>query len=129
MTHDEFERMVAAGRFAMAWRANGNGYGIGQEIRDWLADGATVVVSGSREYLPQALKDFPDLKVVSVTVSPLVLRGRLQKRGRESAEEIERRLERAAKFALPEGINSVEIRNDLAVEEAGKEMLAAILRH
>jgi ribose 1,5-bisphosphokinase len=127
VTHDEFERMVAAGQFAMAWRANGNGYGIGQEIRDWLADGATVVVSGSREYLPQALKDFPDLKVVSVTVSPQVLRGRLEKRGRESAEEIVRRLERAAKFALPEGIKAVEIRNDLAVEEAGMAMLKAIL--
>ncbi len=121
--------MAAAGEFAMAWRANGNGYGIGREIRDWLAEGVTVVVSGSREYLPKALKDFPDLQVVSVTVSPLVLRGRLEKRGRESAEEIEKRLERAAKFALPQGINALEIRNDLAVEAAGKEMLAAILVH
>ena len=129
VNHEEFERMAAAGEFAMAWRANGNGYGIGREIRDWLAEGVTVVVSGSREYLPKALKDFPDLQVVSVTVSPLVLRGRLEKRGRESAEEIEKRLERAAKFALPERINAVEIRNDLAVEEAGVEMLAAILGH
>jgi ribose 1,5-bisphosphokinase len=129
VSQEEFERMAAVGRFAMAWRANGNGYGIGREIRDWLAEGVTVVVSGSREYLPQALKDFPDLNVVSVTVSPQVLRGRLEKRGRESAEEIEKRLERAAKFALPDGINAVEIRNDLAVEAAGKEMLAAIIGH
>lgn len=127
VTHEEFERMVDEGRFAMAWRANGNGYGIGKEIRDWLAEGTTVVVSGSREYLPQALKDFPDIQAVSVTVSLQVLRGRLERRGRESAEEIERRLERAAKFALPEGVNAVEIRNDLAVEKAGVEMLSAIL--
>lgn len=129
VTHQEFERMVAEGRFAMTWRANGNGYGIGREIRDWLAKGETVVVSGSREYLPKALKDFPELLVVSVTVDIDVLRGRLERRGRESAEEIERRLERAARFALPAGICSIEIRNDVAVEEVGIEMLAAILGH
>lgn len=129
VTHEEFECMVVEGRFAMAWRANGNGYGIEQEIRDWLAKGETVVVSGSREYLPKALRDFPELMVVSVTVSVDVLRGRLEKRGRESAQEIERRLERAARFALPEGINAMEIRNDVAVEEAGEKMLVAILRH
>lgn len=124
---EEFERMVADGRFAMHWYANGNGYGIGREIVDWLCQGATVVVSGSREYLPQALRDYPDMKVISVTVSPKVLRGRLERRGRESAEEIERRLERATQFALPSGIAAVEIQNDLALDEAGEAMLAAIL--
>lgn len=128
VTHEEFERMAAEGQFAMAWRANGNGYGIGQEIRGWLAKGETVVVSGSREYLPKVLRDFPELTIVSVTVSLEVLRGRLEKRGRESAEEIDRRLERAAQFALPAGINAVEIRNDEALDKAGAEMLAIILR-
>ena len=127
VTSEAFDRMVADGRFAMHWHANGNGYGIGREIVDWLREGATVVVSGSREYLPQALKDFPDMKVISVTVSPDVLRGRLERRGRETAQEIERRLERAMQYTLPVGIAAVEIRNDSALDSAGEAMLGAIL--
>lgn len=127
VTLEQFERMVADGRFAMHWHANGNGYGIGREIVDWLREGATVVVSGSREYLPQALKDFPDMVVINVTVSPKVLRGRLERRARETSEEIDRRLERATRFALPSSVTAIEIRNDLALDEAGEAMLAAIL--
>lgn len=119
--------MLSSKRFAMAWHANGNDYGIGLEIDDWLRAGATVVVSGSREYLPQALRDYPDMKVISVTVSPKVLRGRLERRGREVSEDIERRLERAAQFALTSSIAAVEIRNDLALDEAGNALLGVIL--
>ena len=49
----------------MHWRAHGNGYGIEAEIRDWLSDGNTVVVSGSREQLPKALADFPEMLAFS----------------------------------------------------------------
>src|SRR6185369_620250 len=67
LSAEQFALMEAAGRFAMAWRANGNAYGIDSEICAWLAQGQTVVVSGSREYLPQALRDFPQLVLVNVT--------------------------------------------------------------
>ncbi len=85
------------------------------------------MVSGSREYLPQARKDYPDMKVISFTVSLKVLRGRLERCGREATEEIERRLERAAQFALPSYSAAVEIRNDLAIDAAGEAMVRAII--
>ena len=119
--------MAAEGRFAMQWSANGNSYGIGSEIRDWLKEGAIVVVSGSREYLSKARKDFPEIRVISITVSPSVLRGRLERRGRETAREIETRIKRAARFALPAGVASIEIGNDNSLDAAGEAMLAAII--
>jgi ribose 1,5-bisphosphokinase len=123
----EFEHMLAAGRFAMAWRAHGRAYGIDVDIRDWLARGLTVVVSGSREYLPQALQDFPRLQVVSVVVSPALLQGRLERRAREVPVEIERRLKRATQFTLPAGVPVVEIRNDADPDIAGRELLQIML--
>ena len=127
ISHAEFERMAASGEFSMHWRANGNGYGIGQEIRQWLDEGATVVVSGSREHLPRAMCDFPGLTVISVVVAPGVLRARLEKRGRESSVEIDNRLARAERFQIPPDVHAVEIRNDAAIANAGSEMVRAIL--
>jgi ribose 1,5-bisphosphokinase len=127
LTLDEFEEKVRSDAFAMHWRAHGNGYGIGREIRDWLQSGATVVVSGSRAHLPQALQDFPGLHVLNVIVDPVVLRERLLRRGRESAAQIEERLQRAARHALPPGVPRVDVRNDGRLADGEADMLAAII--
>jgi len=127
LTLDEFEEKVRSDAFAMHWRAHGNGYGIDAEIRGWLRAGTTVVVSGSREHLLQALQDFPGLHVLNVTVDPAVLRERLLRRGRESAAQIEERLQRAARHALPPGLPRVEVRNDGRLEDGEADMLAAIV--
>jgi ribose 1,5-bisphosphokinase len=123
-----FEDRVRAGAFALYWRAHGNGYGIDREILDWLRAGATVVVSGSREHLPQALRDFPELQVIHVTVDPAVLRERLLRRGRETAEQVDERLARAGQYALPAGAHVTEVRNDRSLAEGEAGMLAAIVR-
>ena len=126
VTAEQFALMTAAVRFAMAWRANGNDYGIGAEIRDWLGEGHTVVVNGSRGYLAQALRDFPHLEVICVTVNLETLRRRLEDRGRDSLQEIEGRLARAREFALPDGTAKLEIRNDQSVQAGGEALLEAI---
>ncbi|MBM3345966.1 MAG: phosphonate metabolism protein/1,5-bisphosphokinase (PRPP-forming) PhnN [Betaproteobacteria bacterium] len=126
LTSGEFDEKVRAGAFAMHWRAHGNGYGIGQEIRDRLQSGASVVVSGSREHLPLALRDFPDLHVVQVVVDPAVLRERLLRRGRETPAQVDERVQRAARHAIPQGIPRVDVRNDGRLEDAEADMLAAI---
>lgn len=126
LTSAEFERKLRLGAFAMHWRAHGNGYGIDAEIGDWLRSGATVVVSGSRAHLPQALKDFPGLHVIHVSADPAVLRERLLHRGRETAAQIDERLARAARYALPQGARVTEVRNDRRLEDGEADMLAAI---
>jgi len=127
VTLREFEALLAAGAFAMHWRANGHAYGIRRDIVDWLLEGRTVVVSGSREHLPNALSDYPRMQVVLVTASQETLRIRLASRGREDAAAIEARLQRAAAFRLPPGTAAVEIANDGGLDDAGSRLVGLLL--
>ncbi|CAM3902610.1 Ribose 1,5-bisphosphate phosphokinase PhnN [Pseudomonas reidholzensis] len=103
VTPEQFEVMRKAGDFAMDWQANGLQYGIPAQIDDWLQAGRPVLVNGSRGYLAEARRRYPDLLAIRLQVAPQVLRQRLMARGRETPEEIERRLQRGAQ--LQEGID------------------------
>lgn len=127
VTAAEFDALRRSGAFAMHWRANGHCYGIGRELLDWLDAGRTVVVSGSRAHLPCTRADFPAIEVVHVWASPPLLRERLLARGREDAAGVERRLERGARFALPEAATALRIANDGALERAGEQLLRFLL--
>jgi len=100
VTPERFEAMRAAGEFAMHWRANGLDYGIPAQVDQWLAQGRSVLVNGSRAYLPQARLRYPDLLAVCLEVKPEVLRQRLLARGRETPQEIDERLARNAGMRL-----------------------------
>jgi ribose 1,5-bisphosphokinase len=120
-TPEAFEAAHARGEFALDWTANGQRYGIGQEIRVWLAQGLTVVVNGSRQYLPEARRHFPDLELVHITARPEVLRERLVRRGRESRSSIEKRLSRPdldATRPVAEFVNEGEL------DVAGRQLLS-----
>jgi ribose 1,5-bisphosphokinase len=128
-TPEEFEARRARGEFAMHWDANGQRYGIGQEIRLWLAQGLTVVVSGSREYLPEALRQFPDMQIVHVTAHADVLKQRLIRRGRETPEAVQGRLRRAQRFSRLARIAAAQVVNDGDLDRAGREFLDYLLKH
>jgi len=100
VTPERFEAMRAAGEFAMHWRANGLDYGIPAQVDQWLAQGRSVLVNGSRAYLPDARLRYPDLLAVCLEVKPEVLRQRLLARGRETPQEIDERLARNAGMRL-----------------------------
>ena len=59
VTPAQFDAMLERGAFALHWRSNGHAYGIGREILEALARGKTVLVNGSREFLPHARAVFP----------------------------------------------------------------------
>ncbi len=94
----EFEQLRRGGAFALDWQANGLHYGIPRQIDDWLAAGDDVLVNGSRGYLSEARKRYPQLQAVLLTVALPVLRERLLARGREPLAEIEARLARNEQF-------------------------------
>ncbi|MDE4537304.1 phosphonate metabolism protein/1,5-bisphosphokinase (PRPP-forming) PhnN [Pseudomonas sp. ITEM 17296] len=96
VTAQQFEAMRAQGAFAMHWQANGLNYGIAQHVDQWLEAGSAVLVNGSRAYLAEARRRYPDLLAVLIDVKPQVLRQRLLARGRETPDEIEQRLARNA---------------------------------
>lgn len=114
--------------FALAWHSHGHAYGIGIEINQWLAKGATVVVNGSREVLAEASRRFPELLAVSIAAPAEVLRERLLARGREDAASIEQRLERHRRMQKPSPSGHV-ITNDGPLERAGEALVALLREH
>lgn len=101
VSETEYFSRQEKGLFAMSWQAHGLCYGVGLEVTSWLTKGFSVVLNGSRAELAQAKQCFgDDLVPIVVNVTLDVLRTRLENRGRESAEEIERRLKRATDFTL-----------------------------
>jgi len=117
----EFERRRARGDFILSWPAHGLFYGVPKD----LPEDRPALVNLSRAMLPEAARLFPGLKVIHVTARPEVLAARLSARGRESAAEIAKRLERAG-FPLPDGLETIEIDNSGALEDAVTALLAAI---
>ena len=85
-----------------------------------------MLVNGSRAYLPQALQQFPELVAVYITASPDVLRQRIAARGRETAPQIEERVQRALAFAPPPHAAAIEVRNDTTLDDAGRALLHAL---
>ncbi len=116
LSEQEFLRRRAKGLFALDWQAHEHYYAFGIEVDLWLLQGIDVVVNGSRAHLPQAMQRYgAQLLPVCLQVSPGVLRQRLERRGRETAAQIEQRLVRAADYqqTLPAGCRLLDNNGDL----------------
>lgn len=121
LTRAEFQLRLNCGLFALHWESHGFAYGIGREIDLWMERGLGVVMNGSRAALPLALRAYPDLLPVLVTVPENVLRERLGARGREDAAEMERRLARAH-MDVPEIPGLVHFDNSGPLHERGRAL-------
>lgn len=127
VTSEQFEALREQGAFAMHWRANGLDYGIPLQVDRWLAEGRAVLVNGSRAYLAEARRRYPNLLAVLVEVRHEVLRERLVARGREIAEEVEQRLARNARLqALADP--SLHVLDNSTTLETAVEGLFVLLR-
>ncbi|MFZ5751796.1 MAG: phosphonate metabolism protein/1,5-bisphosphokinase (PRPP-forming) PhnN [Pseudomonadota bacterium] len=125
VTPEAFARLRAAGAFALDWDSHGLSYGLGIELRAWLAAGMTVLANGSRGALPQARATFgTGLIATEITARPETLAARLAARGRETAADIAARLARSD--SLPPAPADLTIPNDDAPEAAASLLLAAI---
>ncbi len=122
LTENEFLARLKAGVFLFHWQSHGNYYGIGKELQLFLDLGFNVVMNGSRAYLPEATHIIPDLKPIVITASLSVIRERLIKRGRESNEDIEKRLERVNQFEVTHE-EAITINNDYHIEHAGNTLI------
>ena len=128
LSSEEFASRRQAGLFALSWASNELHYGVGIEIDYWLAKGLTVVMNGSREYLPQARARYPWLVLVEIAASESVLRKRLLARGRETAEQVDQRLQRNRELS-PGAPDAQVIGNEGDLESAGQALVALICRY
>jgi len=108
---ERFEALDSQGVFALSWAAHGLRYAIPASVDADLTQGRVVVCNLSRGALEAAEARFPEVRVALVTAPRDALRKRILARGRESAEEVERRLDREAAKTMPPA--------DLTMENVG----------
>ncbi len=125
MSPEEFLKAEAEGRFAVTWHAHGLQYALPAAVLDHVKRGGIAIANGSRKAIGDIEREFGNVLAIHLTVEPDILRGRLQRRGRESPEEIEKRLERAKIDAKPIA-EGHEIDNSGPIEEAGMKVLRLI---
>lgn len=118
LSDTEFEARRAADLFAYHWQASGFRYGIGIEIDGWRRAGFIVVLSGSRAHFATLRPCPSDIVPVLVTAPPMVLSARLLRRGRETEDAVERRLQRAENYSV-ESPGIIVIDNSGPLDRAG----------
>lgn len=122
-SEQEFELREQIGDFALSWRAHGLRYGIPADISIDLARGRIVIANVSRAVVAEAAARFP-VAVIEVTAPAAVLAARLQQRGRETADDVARRLAREIELPLP--VMRLRVLNDGSREQGVARLLEAI---
>lgn len=107
----EFEELAENGAFIVHWEAHGLCYGIPQTVRYQLNKGTDCLVNFSRKALTAGADAVENFVVLNITADPETLALRLVSRGRETAEEIARRLAVGDK-SLPDGLEVFHVAND-----------------
>ena len=100
--------------FASSWNAHGNSYGI---ARRFLTTG-TNVISISRSKIKDFEKQYDNVYTINITIPKEILKQRLLFRGRETKEEIEKRLSRS--YEKIEAKNLINFDNSTSLEESTK---------
>ncbi|QTK80031.1 MULTISPECIES: phosphonate metabolism protein/1,5-bisphosphokinase (PRPP-forming) PhnN [Agrobacterium] len=121
----EFNRLEDAGAFAVSWEAHGLKYGIPSTVHRHLEAGDVVIANGSRSALPHFGTAFVRLKVLNIVARPDVLAMRLEQRGRESRDDILRRLERSS-LTVAGDFDVTTVDNSGAIEEAGRAIMQVL---
>jgi ribose 1,5-bisphosphokinase len=125
VSESDFDAMQRAAGFAVCWSAHGLKYGIPASVFDQLARGRLVIANGSRSVLDRFESVFPRLAIINITARPEVLAERLQARGRESRDDILKRL--ARETPVIEGrYEVIDIDNSGALADASRAMIEAL---
>lgn len=125
LSPEAFRTAAGTGAFCIHWSAHGLSYGIPADVLEDVREGTDCLANFSRGALARAMEVFPAVTVLGITAAPETLARRLAGRGRESAAEITTRLDRGRK-PMPEGLNTVTISNDGALEDTVAQALAAL---
>ena len=127
----EREQRAARGRLRIYFGASagvGKTYAMLGAARREFQAGRDVVINGSREYVPQLLKLFPQAQVIWIDADANQLRERLHARQRESGAALLKRIERAAQFSPPDTQAIVCLQNNGPLEIAGRQLLDILQR-
>jgi len=125
LSREDFDRRCAEGDVALAWEAHGLGYVLPRSCDAAIRSGGTVIANGSRKVLKSAADKYENAVVLLITAPVEILAERLAARGRESRDDILRRLQRAD--LEPDDVpNLIRIENTGSIDEAVAAMLVAL---
>lgn len=127
LSEADFDQALDDGKFCFSWSANGLRYGLPRQMADHLAAGGLAVVNGSRGAFSAMQQVFGQARAVEVTADRATLKARLMARKRESAAEIELRLDRAAELGT-EVEPALRIDNSGALDESVRALDAFLAR-
>lgn len=125
VSQHEFSKLQSDDAFILNWFAHDLHYGISNSILDHLRFGKTVVVNVSRTVIEEAQNILPNVKVISISASRETLLKRLRNRGRETSEDVERRLNRVANYKVV-GDNIHTIKNDGPLAKSLEEFMSLL---
>lgn len=121
LTPRDFKMRERKQLFSLHWEVDGNFYGIGKEINYWMYQGFNVVVNGSREYLPEAIRRYKQLRPILIEsyadFTLHELNGNSQAKDKRTIKENSMNLHEHA---------LIRISNDGPIEKSGKELLCII---
>ena len=126
LTPEEFEKMDAKGKFALKWYIYGLHYGVPIKIENLLKKVKSVIINVSRTIIPEARETYKNLKVIFVKVPFEITLQRIKNRGRETDEELQKRIQRAKTHqSFPDADFVVDNSGDL--EDAIDQFLEYVL--
>lgn len=129
LSGEEFTQRRSLGCFALDWESHDCRYGIGIEIDAWMAAGASVVVNGSRAFLPQVVRRYGErLHLIEIRVDAKVRAQRLANRGRETGDALHKRVAHRVEWSPPDGVPLSVVANDGTLAQAGERLLAVLRR-
>lgn len=126
VNEEQFYSHRKQGDFSVWWQANDLFYALPISVNHKLQQGQLLIANGSRAAIDDIRSKFEQLTVVNITVSEGVLAERLERRNRETAEEIKKRLARNKTITALEGDDIVNIDNSAARDTAINEFIALI---
>jgi ribose 1,5-bisphosphokinase len=124
LSDEAFDRLAAAGGFAISWRAHGLKYGIPRSINSDIGAGRTVVCNVSRTIVGEARDRYAHVTVVMVTAPPDMLAARLLQRGRATDGSL---VERGSRTVRGDLDPDVVISNTGSIEGSAERLLDVIL--
>jgi thymidine phosphorylase len=110
-TQSEFTLLQQQGKFLITWQAHNLSYGLPSALLEALGTGQHVIANGSRAMVAHLSARVPNLVVVEIGAPAGILAQRLAQRGRESADDVAKRLARKAE-PYPEGTRVLRVTND-----------------
>jgi len=129
-TREKFEKERAAGKLLEWAEVHGNLYGtLKEEVDPYRDKGVGVILDIDVQGRKQVCQQSPDaMSIFLMTSVPAAYEERLRKRGTESEESIQRRLEGARRELAEAGNYEYQIRND-DLDSAVADLRAIVRRH